>query len=68
MLTNSENIFQNNGTIETGLSGHHKMIITMLKTYRSHKNLDISKYKNAQKQNLGQLNKETRVLQGTVPE
>ena len=33
MLTNRKNIFQNSMTIETGLSDHHKMTITVLKTY-----------------------------------
>ena len=70
MLTNSENSFQYTRTIETGLSDHHKMIITVIKTYskkkdpitityRSYKNFDISNYKNVLKQNLDQLNKET---------
>ena len=70
MLTNTENSFQNSKAIETGLSDHHKMIITVLKTYtkkkepniiryRSYKNFDMSKYKNELKQNLEQLNKET---------
>ena len=31
MLTNANRSFQNSGTIETGLSGFHKMIITVLK-------------------------------------
>ena len=70
MLTNNENSFQNTKAIETGLSDHHTMIITVLKTYtkkkepitityRSYQNFDISKYKNVLKQNLEQLNKET---------
>ena len=33
MLTNRKNIFQNSMTIETGLSDHHKMTITVLKAY-----------------------------------
>ena len=37
MLTNSANCFQNTSTIETGLSDHHKMIITVLKTYTKKK-------------------------------
>ena len=31
MLTNANRSFQNSGTIETGLSDFHKMIITVLK-------------------------------------
>ena len=75
MLTNSENSFQNTRTIETGLSDHHKTIITVIKTYstkkepntinyRSYKNFDISKYNNGLKQNLEQLNKETMSYEG----
>ena len=70
MLTNSENSFQNSRTMETGLSDHHKMIITVIKTYtnkkepitvtyRSYKNFYISTYNNGLKQNLEQLNTET---------
>ena len=33
MLTNSKNSFQNSMAIETGLSDHHKMTITVLKTH-----------------------------------
>ena len=33
MLTNSENSFQNNKAIETGLYDYHKKIIIVLKTY-----------------------------------
>ena len=32
-LTNRHNCFQNSCVIETGISDHHKMIITVLKTY-----------------------------------
>ena len=37
MLTNNANNFQNTKAIETGLCEHHKMIITVIKTYRSYK-------------------------------
>ena len=51
MLTNRENSFRNSITIETGLSDHHKMTISILKTsykkkepskitYRSYKNFN----------------------------
>ena len=33
MLTNRKTSFQNSMTIETGLSDHHKMTVTVLKTY-----------------------------------
>ena len=33
MLTNRKNSFKNSTTIETGLSDHHKMTVTVLKTY-----------------------------------
>ena len=33
MLTNRRNNFKNFTTIETGLSDHHKMTVTVLKTY-----------------------------------
>ena len=39
ILTNSKNSFQNSMAIETGLSDHHKMIITVLKTYCKKRNL-----------------------------
>ena len=33
ILTNRPNSFQNSMAIETGLSDHHKMVLTVLKTY-----------------------------------
>ena len=33
ILTNRKNSYQNYMTIETGLSDHHKMTATLLKTY-----------------------------------
>ena len=53
--------------IETGLSDHHKMVITVLKNYckqgtclkyRSYKHRDMPKYKNILKENLGNFDKE----------
>ena len=38
MLTNRKRIFQNSMTIETGISGHHKMTISILKTSFKKKN------------------------------
>ena len=70
MLTNSPDSFHNATAIETGLSDHHKMIITVLKVYtkkrepitinyRSYKNFDISRYKNELKQSLELCDQET---------
>ena len=69
ILTNSKSCFQNSMAIETGLSDHHKMIITVLKNYcknkepviikyRSYKNFDMSKYRNILKKNLENSDKE----------
>ena len=33
MLTNSTNLFQNSIAVETGMSDHHKMVITVMKIY-----------------------------------
>ena len=70
MLTNGPDCFHNSIAIETGLSDHHKMIITVLKiyskkrepitiNYRSYKRFDISKYKNDLKQSLERCNQES---------
>ena len=70
LLTNSENSFQNSIAIETGLSDHHKMVVTVLKifikkkdpviiNYRSYKNMDFSIFNNVLRQKLEQFNKET---------
>ena len=37
MLTNCGNSFQKTKTVETGLSDHNKMIITVIKTYSKKK-------------------------------
>ena len=63
ILTNSKNSFQTSMAIETGLSDHHKMVITVLKSYckkrepvtikyRSYKHFDMPKYRNTLKENL----------------
>ena len=70
MLSNSPDGFHNSTTIETGLSDHHKMIITVLKiyskkrepitiNYRSYKRFDIYKYNNELIQNLELFNQGT---------
>ena len=57
MLTNDKSSYQNSVTLETGLSDHHKMTITVLKasyikkapiniSYRSYKNFDETLFKN----------------------
>ena len=37
ILTNGSNNFHNSTTLETGLSDHHKMTLTVLKTYEKKK-------------------------------
>ena len=57
ILTNRSNSFQNSFALETGISDHHKMVITILKTYfkkikpkkvsyQCFKNFDINAFKN----------------------
>ena len=57
MLTNRARQFQNSHTVETGLSDHHKMTITVLKTffqkqsptivkYRDYKNFNVNLFRN----------------------
>ena len=57
MLTNDKSSYQNSVTLETGLSDHHKMTITVLKasyikkapiniSYRSYRNFDETLFKN----------------------
>ena len=46
MLTNRKSIFQNSMTLETGLSDHHKMTITVLKIYFKKKDPIIIHYRN----------------------
>ena len=70
MLTNRKNSFQNSMTIETGLSDHHKMTVTVLKTYfkkkkpiktnyRSYKYFNDSEFRNDLQKNLEITNKES---------
>ena len=70
MLTNRKTSFQNSMTIETGLSDHHKMTVTVLKTYfkkkkpiktnyRSYKYFNESEFRNDLQKNLGITNKES---------
>ena len=49
MLTNRARCFQNSVTIETGISDHHKMTITVLKTYFKKIKPMIIKYRNYNK-------------------
>ena len=57
MLTNAKNSFQDSQTIETGLSDHHKMTVSVLKryvkkkdplviNYRNYKHFDENEFKN----------------------
>ena len=57
MLTNKKSSFENSMTLETGLSDHHKMTITVLKShfkkndpitinYRNYKSFDDQKFRN----------------------
>ena len=70
ILTNSKMSFRNSIAIETGLSDHHKMAVTVLKIYtkkmkpitvnfRSYKNFDIWEFRKYLKQNLENFDKET---------
>ena len=70
MLTNRKNSFKNSTTIETGLSDHHKMTVTVLKTYfkkkepiqidyRSYKYFTESEFRIDLQENLLKHNKET---------
>ena len=48
MLTNRKNSFTNSTTIETGFSDHHKMTVTVLKTYlkkKKHIQINYRSYK-----------------------
>ena len=66
ILTNRCECFQNSCTIETGISDHHKMIITVLKTfftkfcivkYRCYTNFDADSFKSELNQPLHSSNK-----------
>ena len=69
MLTNRQNAFKNSMTIETGLSDHHKLIISVLTTYfkkkgpikinyRSYKNFDETAFRNDLLHNLQNCDRE----------
>ena len=45
MLTNHKNSFHGSSTVETGLSDHHKMTVTVLKHYFNKKNPQIINYR-----------------------
>ena len=49
MLTNRSNFFQNNQVIETGLSNHHRMTITVLKTFFQNQSPICIKYRDSKK-------------------
>ena len=66
ILTNKTSRFSNNCTLETGISDHHKMTITVLKTffskqapvtitYRNYKNFDKKAFHNELSRNLGNI-------------
>lgn len=63
ILTNKPRSFQSNVVLETGISDHHKMTVTVLKThfekqapvkklYRNHKLIDMNRFKNEFKSEL----------------
>ena len=65
--------FRNSIAIETGLSDHHNMVVTVLKiytkkmkpitvNYRSYKNFDIRDFRKYLKQNLKHFDKETLIF------
>ena len=67
ILTNRKKIFQDSSTIETGLSDHHKMVLTVLKSnfekqdptilkYRSYKHFEENTFKNDLIKNLKDFN------------
>ena len=70
LLTNSENSVENSIAIETGLSDHHKMVVTVQKiftkkkapfiiNYRSFRNMDFSIFNSVLRQKLEQFNEIT---------
>ena len=52
MQTNRPRRFQNSHTVETDLSGNHKMIITVLKTFFQNQSPTIIKYRDYNKFNV----------------
>ena len=70
ILTNKKTCFENNSTVETGISDHHKMVFTVLNiyvkksapvtiSYRSYKYFDTTHFRNDLKQNLETFEKKT---------
>ena len=68
ILTNNKNMFQNSITLETGISDHHKMVVTVMKiytekqkpikiNYRSYKNFDLHAFNDDLKNALEQYDK-----------
>ena len=71
ILTNKKKSFQNSIALETGLSDHHKMVVTVLKVYikkkkpiiipyRTYKSFCMNTFKNDLKQNLDDFQGEMR--------
>ena len=69
ILTNRKNSFENSTTIETGLSDHHKMIITVMKSkfkkndpnilnFRYYKHFDENLFREELKSALGNTHRE----------
>ena len=61
-LTNQKSLFKFSKTFETGLSAHHKLILSTMKVhqkekvYRCYKNFDIANFSNTLKGNLEKVN------------
>ena len=69
ILTNRKHLFQLSNTFETGLSDHHKLICTILKSggfkgapvdkiYRSYKTFDVDRFKEILKIKLENIKKQ----------
>ena len=62
ILTNQKSLFKFSKTFETGLSAHHKLILSTMKVhqkekvYRCYKNFDIANFSNTLKGNLEKVN------------
>ena len=64
ILTNRKSLFKLSNTFETGLSDHHKLVCTILKSgrfkiYRSYKTFDVSNFKNTLKIELERVKSES---------
>ena len=66
ILTNSFRSFQNSVAIETGLSDHHKMTVTVLKSYRDYKNFDLEKFCGELVNSLNSFNGKTISMYGLI--